>query len=94
MWCVLWEGSLVEAREVFFPHLKFPQHFDLWGRGNPGSSSSLLVNWRPHFGPWRSRDRETLDLRDIDLNIARYNTWVITIYILYLHTSLAALNAV
>lgn len=43
VWCALWERSL-EAREVFFPHLKFPQHLDLWGRGNPGSSSSLLVS--------------------------------------------------
>lgn len=36
LWCALREGSL-EAREVFFPHLKFPQHLDLWGRGDPGS---------------------------------------------------------
>lgn len=31
--------AVLEAREVFFPHLKFPEHLDLWGRGNPGSSS-------------------------------------------------------
>lgn len=37
MVCAVCEGSL-EAREVFLPHLKFPQHLDLWGRDNPGSS--------------------------------------------------------
>lgn len=56
VWCALWEGSL-EAREVFFPHLKFPQHLDLWGRGNPGSSSSSLVYYQQrHF---RSGDQGT-----------------------------------
>lgn len=43
VWCALLAGSL-EAREVFFPHLKFPQHLDLWGRGNPVSSSFFLVH--------------------------------------------------